>query len=109
MDDGEATLGAGKRQSKKGKWTRREGVLTALGAMLAEEMDVPMDELVLTEAPAEKEYVNYILGREFILGGKKVTGIVQDTVNGAFMAVTKGMGLQITGGSASVRFTATLF
>lgn len=169
MDDGEATLGAGKRQSKKGKWTRRgfitagvvaggallvgvairpghhekklrkyvegegetlitawvkigadnrvtaiiphsemgQGVLTALGAMLAEEMDVPMDELVLTEAPAEKEYVNYILGREFILGGKKVTGIVQDTVNGAFMAVTKGMGLQITGGSASVRFTGT--
>ena len=84
-----------------------QGVLTALGAMLADEMDVEWDNLEIIEAPAEKDYANFTLAREFILGGKKVTGIVQDTVNGAFLAVSKKMGLQITGGSASVRFTGT--
>jgi isoquinoline 1-oxidoreductase beta subunit len=84
-----------------------QGVLTALGAMLAEEMDVEMDNLEIVEAPAEKDYVNFVLGREFIMGGKQVKGFVTDTVNGAFMAATKAMSLQITGGSASVRFTGT--
>lgn len=84
-----------------------QGVLTALGAMLAEEMDVPMDTLEIVEAPAEKDYANFVLGREFIMGGKKVKGIVEDTINGAFLAITKGLNLQITGGSASVRFTGT--
>jgi len=41
------------------------------------------------------------------MGGKQVKGFVTDTVNGAFMAATKAMSLQITGGSASVRFTGT--
>lgn len=82
-----------------------QGVLTALGAMLAEEMDVQMDNLDIVEAPAEKDYANFILAREFILGGKPIKGFVTDTVNGAFLAITKSMGLQITGGSASVRFT----
>ena len=84
-----------------------QGVLTALGAMLAEEMDVEWDNLEIVEAPAEKDYANFALVREFIMGGKKVSGIVQDTVNGAFLMISKKMGLQITGGSASVRFTGT--
>ena len=84
-----------------------QGVLTALGAMLAEEMDVEWDNLEIVEAPAEKDYANFALAREFIMGGKKVSGIVQDTVNGAFLMISKKMGLQITGGSASVRFTGT--
>lgn len=84
-----------------------QGVLTALGAMLAEEMDVEWDNLEIVEAPAEKDYANWALARGFIMGGKKVSGIVEDTVNGAFLMVSKKMGLQITGGSASVRFTGT--
>ena len=84
-----------------------QGVLTALGAMLADEMDVEWDNLEIIEAPAEKDYANFALARGFIMGGKKVTGIVEDTVNGAFLMVSKKMGLQITGGSASVRFTGT--
>ena len=82
-----------------------QGVHTALGAMLAEEMDLSWDQLEVMEAPAEKEYANFILAREFLMGGKQAPGFVQDTVNGAFLAITKSMDLQITGGSTSVRFT----
>ena len=84
-----------------------QGVLTALGAMLAEEMDVEWDNLEIVEAPAEKDYANYALAREAILGGKKIPGFVLDTVNGAFLMISKKMGLQITGGSFSVRATGT--
>ena len=38
-----------------------QGVLTALGAMLAEEMDADWDTLEIIEAPAEKEYSNFII------------------------------------------------
>ena len=82
-----------------------QGVHTALSAMLAEEMDVDWEKMVVIEAPAEKEYANYILGRDYIMNGKTVPGFVQESLNGAFMQIAKGMDLQITGGSCSVRFT----
>lgn len=82
-----------------------QGVLTALGAMLAEEMDVDWDALEIIEAPAHKDYASYIAGREFMLPGKAIPNFLQDTVNGAFMKITEAMNLQITGGSLSVRFT----
>ncbi len=82
-----------------------QGVHTALGAMLAEEMDADWDSIKVLEAPAEKDYANFVLAREFALGGKRPPGWVFDTVNGAFLAITKSMDLQITGGSCSVRFT----
>jgi len=82
-----------------------QGVLTALGAMLAEEMDVDWEKLDVVEAPAEKDYASFVAGREFMLGDKKVPGFVQDTINGAFMKLTGAINLQITGGSLSVRYT----
>jgi len=87
------------RPIKTGKWTRR-GFITA-----CEEMDVAFDDLDIVEAPAEKEYANFVLAREFVAGGLSVPPMLQDTINGVFLAATKAMGLQITGGSASVRFT----
>ena len=82
-----------------------QGVHTALSAMLAEELDADWSTLEVMEAPAEKEYANFMLGKGFIMGDKAVPGFVEDTLNGAFLSVSKGMNLQITGGSASVRFT----
>ena len=82
-----------------------QGVHTALGAMLAEEMNVDWDKLKVIEAPAEKDYANFPLIREVLLGEKKPPGFVFDTLNGAFLAIGKGMNMQITGGSLSVRFT----
>lgn len=84
-----------------------QGIHTALGAMLAEEMDADWQHLELMEAPAIPAYANYILGREYILGQTIPPGFVQETVNGAFLKLSQKMDLQITGGSTSVRFTGT--
>ena len=84
-----------------------QGVHTALSAMLAEEMDADWDALEIIEAPAEKDYANFPLVREFATGGAKVPGIVFDTLNGAMLGIAKKMDMQITGGSTSVRFTGT--
>ena len=82
-----------------------QGVLTALGAMLAEEMDADWDTLEIMEAPAEKEYANFFAAREFMAQGMNAPGFVQDTINGAFLKISQSMDLQITGGSLSVRYT----
>ena len=82
-----------------------QGIHTALSAMLAEEMDADWDALEIMEAPAEKDYANFPLVREFVMGGKSAPGIVSDTLNGAFLGLAKTMDMQITGGSTSVRFT----
>ena len=82
-----------------------QGVHTALSAMLAEEMDADWEALEIMEAPAEKDYANFPLVREFATGGAKVPGFVFDTLNGAMLGLAKKMDMQITGGSTSVRFT----
>jgi len=84
-----------------------QGVHTALSAMLAEEMDADWDALDVMEAPAEKDYANFPLVREFLAGDKNIPGFVFDTLNGATFAIAKSMDMQITGGSTSVRFTGT--
>lgn len=88
-----------------------QGVHTALSAMLAEEMEADWDAMEIMEAPAEEDYANMPLIRGFVgemTGGKLPSdGMVFDTLNGAFLKMAKGMKMQITGGSASVRFTGT--
>jgi len=84
-----------------------QGVHTALSAMLAEEMEADWDAMEIMEAPAEKDFANFELGREFMLGSANIPSILFDTVNGAMLAAAKSMDLQITGGSTSVRFTGT--
>ena len=84
-----------------------QGVHTALSAMLAEEMDADWDALEIMEAPAETDYANFEMVRGFLAGGAKPPGFVFDTLNGAFLGIAKKMNMQITGGSASVRFTGT--
>ena len=84
-----------------------QGVHTALSAMLAEEMEADWDAMEIMEAPAEKGYANFDLAKGFITGGAKIPSILLDTVNGVFLKAVQSMDLQITGGSASVRFTGT--
>lgn len=85
-----------------------QGTHTTLPMMLADEMDADWNKVQMMEAPANKEYANYALGKGFILGGKDVPSFLVDTVDGAFLTITKQMGLQMTGGSSSVRFTGML-
>jgi isoquinoline 1-oxidoreductase beta subunit len=82
-----------------------QGVLTSLGQMLAEEMNADWDNVEVMEAPGIEEYANFILAREFLVGDKKIPKILLDSVDGAFLKITQSMGMQITGGSTSVRFT----
>ncbi|MEP1231616.1 MAG: molybdopterin cofactor-binding domain-containing protein [Litorimonas sp.] len=85
-----------------------QGVHTALSAMLAEEMEADWDTMEIMEAPAEKAYANHILAREFLVDSGNIPGILMETVNGAFLGITKAINLQITGGSTSVRFTGAM-
>lgn len=82
-----------------------QGAQTALAQMLADELDADWNLVRFLEAPAEDEYANYAVGRGFILGGQTFPAFLEETVDGAFLQVTKAIHLQITGGSASVRAT----
>lgn len=84
-----------------------QGTHTTLAMMLADEMDADWSKVKVMEAPSDKEYANYALAKGFILKNKKLPSFLTDTLNGTFLAITKQMGLQITGGSSSVRFTGT--
>lgn len=81
-----------------------QGAQSALAAMLADEMDVDWNMVSIEEAPAHDEYANFHMAREFILPGK-MPGIVNQTLNGVFLTISKAISLQVTGGSFSVRST----
>ena len=81
-----------------------QGAQSALAIMLADEMDVDWDSVTVEEAPAHDEYANFHMAREFLLPGK-LPGIVNQTINGVFLTISKSIALQVTGGSFSVRST----
>jgi isoquinoline 1-oxidoreductase beta subunit len=82
-----------------------QGVGTALAQMLADEMDADWEQVRIMEAPAVSEYANYALGKGFLLGDADIPEILLPSLDGAFIALTSVMNLQITGGSSSVRAT----
>lgn len=82
-----------------------QGVHTTLAMMLADELDADWDDVRMQEAPAHNEYANYALARGFALGDTVLPAILVDTVDGFFLTATRMMGLQITGGSTSVKTT----
>ena len=85
-----------------------QGVQTALGQMLAEELDADWENLLTEEAPALGEYSTYSAGRRYLLAGIDFPEILIPTVDGAMMRVADSLNMQITGGSMSVRTTGAL-
>lgn len=85
-----------------------QGVHTALGQMLAEELDADWDQVRLEEAPAIGEYASYSAGRRYLFAGIDFPNIAIPTVDGAMMRVADMLNLQITGGSMSVRTTGIM-
>jgi len=85
-----------------------QGVHTTLAMMLADEMDADWSLVRMQEAPAHTEYANYALARGYALGNADFPAWLIDTVDGVFLAATKMMKLQITGGSTSVPTTGML-
>jgi len=82
-----------------------QGVHTTLAMMLADEMDADWSKVKFQEAPVDKEYANYILAKGFIAGDASFPKFLEGTIDGVFLTAVKSMNFQITGGSASVRFT----
>ena len=85
-----------------------QGVHTALAMMLADELDADWATMRFQEAPAHKEFANYSLAREFSAPGMDFPSWLIDTVDGVFFRATQAMGVQITGGSLSVRTTGQI-
>jgi isoquinoline 1-oxidoreductase beta subunit len=82
-----------------------QGVHTTLAMMLADEMDADWTKVRFQEAPANKEYANYALVKGFVSGEANFPRFLIDTVDGVFLTAVKKLNFQLTGGSASVRFT----
>jgi len=85
-----------------------QGTHTTLAMMLADELDADWNSVEMLEAPAHEEYANYALAKGFMVGDVEFPAFLVDTVNGFFLTATKSIGLQLTGGSTSVRFTGEL-
>jgi isoquinoline 1-oxidoreductase beta subunit len=84
-----------------------QGAQTALAMMLAEELDADWSQVVIREAPALPQYANEYIARGFMLGNA-VPAILVPATDAAMYGVVDALGLQITGGSSSVRFTGEL-
>ncbi len=82
-----------------------QGVHTTLAMMLADELDADWSKVEILEAPGHKEFANYALARGYMAGDVDIPSWLVDTVDGFFFRATQKIGMQITGGSLSVRTT----
>jgi isoquinoline 1-oxidoreductase beta subunit len=85
-----------------------QGVHTTLAMMLADELDADWSKVEILEAPSDKEYANYALARGYVAADADFPSWLIDTVDGFFFRATQAIGLQITGGSTSVRTTGQI-
>ena len=85
-----------------------QGAQTALAQMLAEELDADWNDMRIEEAPAIGAYSHYSLGRKYLLKGINFPDFIVPSVDGAMMKLMDSLGLQVTGGSSSIRVTGSL-
>ena len=80
-----------------------QGVSTTLAALVAEELDYPLDAITVEHGPASAAYYNAAMLEE---GGPFpvfADGFVAETMRDVSGSLSKMLGLQVTGGSSSVR------
>ena len=78
-----------------------QGAQTALAMMAAEEMDADWNLVRVKEAPATYEYANAYIGRAFL----SMPSMLERGFDYGTYRIARMAGLQITGGSLSVRTT----
>jgi len=78
-----------------------QGVHTTLAALVAEEMDLPWDQVRVAHGPASKAYYNAGVLQEGVPFAPIDTGWLAETMRGAMQVPGKFLGFQITGGSSS--------
>jgi isoquinoline 1-oxidoreductase beta subunit len=78
-----------------------QGVQTTLAALVAEELDVPLDEVHVEHGPASWAYYNRAGLEDGGPFAKFDTSLVAEAARGMFGATGKMLGLQMTGGSSS--------
>jgi len=81
-----------------------QGSHTALGQMLADELDADWDKVRIDQAPADMAFANAALAKGFLpsMTGEFAAGLIPDAVIGM---MARSMPLMITGGSSAIRFT----
>ncbi|NKB36749.1 MAG: molybdopterin-dependent oxidoreductase [Gammaproteobacteria bacterium] len=82
-----------------------QGAHTALPMMLAEEMEADWSLVNMEQAPAESVFAVGDMIKGFVADDLEPPAILQRHVDYAFYKIAGLMNMQITGGSASVRFT----
>ncbi len=82
-----------------------QGAHTALAMMLADELDADWSLVRVEEAPAESPFANGYLARAFVPALASVPGFLERGVDYGTFKLTAMIGLQVTGGSSSVRGT----
>jgi len=80
-----------------------QGVHTALPMLVAEEMDVPLSAIQLVQAPADKIFGNVAVFRDALPFHPDDTGRLKSTAAWVVGKVARELGLNMTGGSSSVK------
>jgi isoquinoline 1-oxidoreductase beta subunit len=82
-----------------------QGTHTAMGQMLADELDADWSKVRVEQAPADLSFANTPLGKGFLTDSSPVPGVVNALPNAVIAMLARSMPIQITGGSSAVRFT----
>ncbi|EHS50770.1 aldehyde oxidase and xanthine dehydrogenase molybdopterin binding protein [Rhizobium sp. PDO1-076] len=79
-----------------------QGSYTTLAALLAEELDVTLDQVTIEHGPASAAYYNAAAMREGAPLPQFDDGLVAESLRGALGVVAKLVSIQFTGGSSSM-------
>lgn len=79
-----------------------QGIHTTLAALVAEEMDLTLEQIRVIHGPASHAYFNAAVLREGVPFAPTDDSWMAETLRGAMAVPAKFLGLQITGGSSSI-------
>ncbi|MEO1268693.1 MAG: molybdopterin cofactor-binding domain-containing protein [Myxococcota bacterium] len=82
-----------------------QGSHTGLMQIVMDEMDVDPKRMKVVQAPVTKEFAHSDAIMGFLLGDEEMTGWTKTFVEKTFGRLAEMTNLQLTGGSASIRFT----